>query len=140
MNRPVPDRDSAPWWQALAEHRLILQRCDGCGLLRWAPRAMCNGCGSFAWTWETADGRGTVASWTVCHRALQPGRQVPYVVLLVRLAEGDDLILPGGWNGPQDGAGLHIGLPVVAEYHDLRYDDEDAHAHRASLLTWRPTG
>ncbi|MEU6422902.1 Zn-ribbon domain-containing OB-fold protein [Streptomyces spiralis] len=136
---PTPDRDSAPWWRALADHRLTLQRCDTCGLRRWAPRAMCSGCGGFTWSWETAGGRGTVASWTVSHRAFLPGRPTPYVVLLVRLEEGEDLILPGGWDGPADGTGLRVGLPVVAGYHDLETAagaEEADDAERASLLVW----
>lgn len=134
MTRPVADRDSAPWWQALAEHRLLLQRCESCGLLRWAPRAMCNGCGAFSWTWQEASGRGTVTSWTVSHRAFQPGRAAPYAVLLVRLAEGADLVMPGGWAGTHDDARLRVGLPVAAEYLDLPSEgDADA---PCSVVVW----
>ena len=28
---PEPDRDSAPFWSAMAEGRLALQRCSACG-------------------------------------------------------------------------------------------------------------
>ena len=28
---PVPDHDSAPYWQALHDGRLLLQRCQDCG-------------------------------------------------------------------------------------------------------------
>ena len=33
---PEPDRDSAPYWAALAQRRVELQRCADCG--HWMPR------------------------------------------------------------------------------------------------------
>ena len=48
----------------------------------------------------------TIASWIVTHHAFLPGFEAPYVVLTVRLAEQDDLLLPGGYDGPADDAGL----------------------------------
>jgi uncharacterized OB-fold protein len=137
MTRPTPDRDSAPWWAALAEHRLLLQRCLRCDTRRAAPRAMCSACGSFEWTWSEASGRGTVVSWTVSHRAFQPGLAAPYVVLLVQLAEGPGLMLPGGWGGGADSSDLSVGLPVRAGFRDLPKEDE---IPSVALLEWLPEG
>ena len=137
MTRPLPDRDSAPWWQALADHRLLLQRCTSCGTPRSAPRAVCNACGSFDRELREASGRGTVPTWTVSHRSFQPGRSAPYVVLLVRLAEGDDLVLPGGWAGAPDGSDLTVGASVRAGFLDLPPEGENP---PAALLHWRPEG
>lgn len=136
MTRPLPDRDSAPWWAALAEHRLLLQRCGDCGTPRVVPRAMCNGCGSFAWDWVEAGGRGRVASWTVSHRSFQPGRAAPYVVVLVRLEEGPELLLPGSWAGAADGSDLQTGLAVRAGFTDLPTEGE---MPPHSLITWQRT-
>lgn len=94
---------------------------------------MCNSCGSFDWDWTEASGRGTVASWTVSHRSFQPDRVAPYTVLLVRLAEADNLIIPGGWCGGSDAAGLAVGAPVVARYVDLPGERDDP---PATLLHW----
>ena len=132
MTRPVADRDSAPWWAALAEHRLLLQACAHCGRRRLVPRALCAACGSFDWGWAEASGQGTVASWVVSHRAYQQERTAPYVVVLVRLAEDDGIVLPGGWAGMPDGSDLAIGLPVRASYQDLGGEPP------AALLTWSP--
>lgn len=134
MSRPLADRDSAPWWQALTQRRLLVQECSTCPTLRFAPRAMCNRCGSFDWTWREAAGAGTVASWTVSHRSLQAGRSAPYVVLLVRLNEADNLLLPGGWSGESDGSDLTMGMAVVADYADIPTADPDANV---TLLNWR---
>ncbi|MFC5950402.1 Zn-ribbon domain-containing OB-fold protein [Pseudonocardia lutea] len=130
--RPVPDRDSARWWAAVAEHRLLLQRCTACGHLRLLPRAGCGRCGSFDWTDQEAAGTGTVVSWTVVHRAVD-GRPTPYVVVLVRLDEADHLVLPGAWAGEPDGSGLAAGLPVRAEYVDLEVPDG---TDRVALVAW----
>ena len=55
---PGVDRDSQAWWDALARHELVHQRCDTCGRWRWPPRAMCGECGSFEWSWQPVCGRG----------------------------------------------------------------------------------
>ena len=142
--RPVPamDRDSRPWWQALAEHRLLLPRCAACGAWRWPPREMCGRCGSFEWTWEPASGRGTVASWIVNHHTFSVDIPSPYVVLTVRLDEQDDLLLVGSLDrgtgaepGPAD-AGLALGAPVEATYLDCTGSD----ASTFTLLCWRLAG
>ena len=87
----MTDRDSRPWWAALDDGELLFQRCDQCDAWRWPPRAACNRCGSFASRWEAASGRGTVASWIVNRHAFGAAPSSPYVVLLVRLEEQDDV-------------------------------------------------
>jgi uncharacterized protein len=132
--RPISffaDRDSAPWWEALARHELLIQRCDGCDRWRWPPRATCNSCGSFQWSWHEPSGRGHVASWTVTHRAASD-IAVPYVVVLVRIEEQDDIFLPGHFDGPQTGVGLTVGLEVFASFEDV----ETADGTPVTLLCW----
>jgi uncharacterized OB-fold protein len=133
--RPTPavDRDSAPWWEAVTRHELAFQRCDRCGAWRWPPRVSCNRCGSFAWAWQPASGRGEVVSWIVNHHAFSRDLAVPYVVVLVRVAEQADILMPGGWAGPPAGSGLRVGLAVEAVYEDV--DDVD---EGATLVQWRP--
>lgn len=122
------DHDSAPWWEALARHELLLQRCDECTAWRWPARALCNRCGSLDWSWAAASGRGTVASWIVNHHAFGDGLPAPYVVLLVALVEQDDILVPGGYDGPPDGSDLAIGLPLL-----VGFDDTDG----SPRLRWR---
>ncbi len=96
---PTPDRDSQPWWDALAAGEFQLQRCSDCAALRWPARAICNRCRSFECEWERQDGAGTVASWVRTHQAFAPALRevVPYRVVQVRLYVQDDLLLVGGW-------------------------------------------
>jgi uncharacterized OB-fold protein len=117
--RPLPtvDRDSAPWWEALAAHRLILQRCTRCNAWRWPARAICNRCGSFEWSWQPASGQGSVASWIVTHHSFNPVFVAPYVTVLVRLDEDNDILIPGGWDGqaPVEGQAVVAGFQDVAD-------------------------
>ena len=130
---PYPDRDSRPWWEALARHELVLQSCE-CGTRRWPARAMCNRCGSFEWSWVPATGRGTVASWIVNHHSFNPSFQSPYVVLDVRLDDQDDIIMPGGYAGPGDGSDLAVGLPVVVDFEDVSVPEG---TDPVTVLRWR---
>ena len=89
--------------------------------------------------WEPATGRGTVASWIVNHHSFVPRVPSPYVVVLVRLDEQDDILMPGGWDGPGDGTGLTIGLPVEVGYDDVAVDGDTGPSQEAvALLRWRP--
>lgn len=130
--QPASDRDSAPWWAALSRHELKAQQCDECGRLRLPPRELCNACGAPAWTWVSARGTGTVVSWNVTWRTPLADAEVPYVVLLVRLDDQEDLILPGGWAGSQRGDDLRIDLPVRVGFEDV-VDDKGG---QWSLLRW----
>jgi uncharacterized OB-fold protein len=123
---PRPDRDSAPWWDALARHELLFQRCTQCRAWRFPPRAICNRCGSFVHEWEPANARGTVASWVVNHHAFSADFVPPYAVVTVRLDDQDDLLVIGSFTGAIDD--LAIGLPVQAVFDDV--------ADGVTLLSW----
>jgi uncharacterized OB-fold protein len=129
---PAVDRDSRPWWDALARHELVLQRCSACRAWRWPPRAICNRCASFEWEWVVPSGRGSVASWIVNHHRFSEAFESPYPVVTVRLEDQADLLLPGSFTGPMDR--LRIGLGVVADFDDA----VDEAGRRFTLLTWRP--
>jgi uncharacterized OB-fold protein len=89
--RPAPlvDADSAPYWSALHDGRLLVQRCQDCHEVQLYPRDRCLACRGPV-TWEEASGRGTVYSFTVIRQNYsRPFRDwIPYVVALVTLEEG----------------------------------------------------
>lgn len=145
--RPLPlaDHDSAPWWEHLVRHELVVQRCGDCAAWRWPSRAICGRCGSFAWSWQPSAGRGTIASWVVNHHAFSSAFASPYAVVTVRLDEQPDLLLIGSYQGPIDG--LSIGLAVEAVFDDVVTaprppdgddPDHDEPANPVTLLAWRP--
>jgi uncharacterized OB-fold protein len=120
---PVPDRDGQPWWDGLARHELLVQRCGACGRLRWPPRAMCGECGGLLWEWHRASGRATVASWVVNHHPFSDAFPVPYVVVTGRLAEQDDILIPARFDDDNAGAGasaaLAVGAALAAGFEDV---------------------
>lgn len=115
---PAPATDhptTAPFWAALREGRLDLQRCTACGCLRSPPGPRCAACGSAEAAWETMSGRAEVVTWTVMHQRYFPGfgDGTPYVVLLVRLEEGPLLYSNLVEAAPET---LRIGLPLEAVF------------------------
>ena len=86
---PEPGPDGAPFWQAAAEGRLVLPRCQACGTYIWYPRTFCPACRSIGVDWVPASGRGTVYSFTVAQRGNGPwAGRAPYVIAYVELDEG----------------------------------------------------
>jgi uncharacterized OB-fold protein len=109
---PLPDGDSKPFWDAVAQEKLLIQRCDACQQFVFYPRSICPHCFSDMLSWVEARGTGTIYSFTVVHRAFGPfAGQTPFVVALVELAEGVRMMTR--ITGSEPGAGaVRIGAPV----------------------------
>ncbi|MEU4346743.1 OB-fold domain-containing protein [Streptomyces sp. NPDC023838] len=75
--RPVVNRDNAGFWDGVAAHKLLIQRCTGCGELRFPWLPGCNGCGAAEWDTVEASGAGTVFSYVVMHHPRFPGFAMP---------------------------------------------------------------
>lgn len=117
--RPVVNRDNAGFWEGVGRHRLLIQRCVGCGTLRlpWLPG--CNACGSPKWDTVEASGEGTVYSYVVMHHPPFPAFEPPYAVGLIELAEGVRMV--SNVIGVAPGK-VRIGMPVRLAF--VRYDEE----------------
>jgi uncharacterized protein len=86
---PTISPETADYWAATAEGRLLLKRCDACGHVIWYPRAICPDCHSTDTSWFEASGRGEVYSFTVNRRGDGPWKEAaPFVLAYVELAEG----------------------------------------------------
>ncbi|MDO9072476.1 MAG: Zn-ribbon domain-containing OB-fold protein [Rubrivivax sp.] len=87
---PVVDPESAPYWSALKDKRLILKRCRDCGRHHFYPRALCPHCHSDALDWADARGTGSIYSFTIARRPAGPAfkADAPYVVAVIDLDEG----------------------------------------------------
>ena len=92
MDKPLPpvNADTAPFWEACAEGRLLIQHCRACGGRQFYPRLVCTACGGAALDWKDVSGRGALKTWTVIRRAVSAAFEadVPYVVALIELDEG----------------------------------------------------
>lgn len=84
---PQASPETAPYWKAAREGRLLVKRCDACGERHAYPRALCPFCFSERTAWEEASGRGTIYSFSIMRRA-----KVPYAVAYVTLEEGPTVI------------------------------------------------
>jgi len=95
--KPIADRDSAAYWQALADGKLTTTHCRDCGHWTWPPRPICSGCHGSNLSLDELAGTGEVFSWIVVHRSTSPDmmQYVPYVLALVRLDEQPDIYVPG---------------------------------------------
>ena len=60
MPPPLADAITLPFWQAAAEHRLVVQRCTGCGHTRLPPAPVCPECRSAGSDWKQLSGGGVV--------------------------------------------------------------------------------
>jgi uncharacterized OB-fold protein len=118
---PLPDDDSAPFWQACAKEELRIQRCTSCQRLRMPPRPMCPWCRSWDFEWSEMSGRGRVWSFVIAHPPLLPryAEVAPYNVAVIELEEDPTIRLVGGIVrspdspvGDVDPTTLVIGQPV----------------------------
>jgi uncharacterized OB-fold protein len=116
--RPValPDAVTAPWWDATREGRLLIQRCPSCGHHQHYPRNICTACAHLGPEFVESVGHGTIYSHTTVHRAPHPAFTPPYVVALVRLAEGP--VLLANVVGCEPGA-VQCDMPVRLVWEDL---------------------
>ncbi|MFD6873302.1 MULTISPECIES: bifunctional MaoC family dehydratase N-terminal/OB-fold nucleic acid binding domain-containing protein [unclassified Streptomyces] len=117
--RPVINRDNRGFWDGVARHRLLIQRCTGCAALRFPWLPGCNACAGTEWDTVEASGAGTVFSYVVMHHPPFPAFAPPYAVALVELAEGVRMV--SNITGvPHDK--VRIGMPVRLEF--LRVDED----------------
>lgn len=89
MDILVPDFDleHVGYFEAAAQHKLVIRKCAECGNLRWPPSPGCPYCTSLNWEWQEVDGKGAIYSYEIVTDAVQPAFAdwVPYPVVLVEL-------------------------------------------------------
>ena len=87
---PIIDPDSAPYWKAAKNHKLLLKRCSACGKAHFYPRELCPHCHADTVDWIEARGTGSIYSFTVARRPAGPAFKpdAPYVVAIIELDEG----------------------------------------------------
>jgi uncharacterized OB-fold protein len=124
--RPLPkvDRytDTAPFWKATKDHRLLIQYCTDTGRAQWFPRSVSLRTGRRHLEWREVSGEGTVYTFTVTQRAW-PGHEdrAPYVVALVELPEGVRILANVLHCDPDE---VRIGMPVRLCWEHLSQDIE----------------
>jgi uncharacterized OB-fold protein len=127
--RPQTNRDTEFFWEGAKAGELRIQRCASCRTLRHPPGPSCPACHAFDRDFVVASGRGTVHSYVVHRHPPVPGREVPFVLVLVDLEEGVRMVGELLDASPDDG--VEIGAAVRVEMQ--RVDDE------LTLPAWRLT-
>lgn len=115
---PQPTPEMAPFWEAARQHRLVVQRCRGCGRYRFPARDQCSQCLAREAEWVPVSGRGTVFSYAVMHQVYHPGfaGEVPYALVVIELEEGARL-LSNLVGCPVEE--VRVGMPVEVVFEDV---------------------
>jgi uncharacterized OB-fold protein len=106
---------SAPFWAALGEGRVVLQRCDGCEAWVFYPRPRCPRCLSAALSWKSVSGRATLTTWTHCPRPTAPpfAGLAPQTLAVVTLEEG---VRMSTFLLETAGRTLELGMPLAPRF------------------------
>ena len=120
MPVPAANAETAGWWDACNAHRLVVQRCTGCGTTRHPPGPVCPACRSTTSEWATLPGTGRVYTYTVVRQAFLPSLTdvVPYVVAVVEPDGGGGVRMVSNVVGT-DPEEVEIGMPVEVVWEDM---------------------
>jgi uncharacterized OB-fold protein len=113
---PPVNLETRPFWDATAQGRFLLRRCNGCGFVIWYPRGLCPDCGSVDTEWFEASGRGMIYTFSITRRGQGRWRDAsPYVLAYVELEEGPRVMTNIVAADPDS---LRIGQPVEVTWDD----------------------
>ena len=113
---PVPDLESAPFWEACKEKRLLVRACNSCRRGHYPPGPICPWCQSWDIEWRQVSDRGTVRTFVVFRHPFLPQLKdaLPYAILRVSIDELPDAVLHGRLDGdPED---IQIGDHVTVTW------------------------
>jgi uncharacterized OB-fold protein len=125
---PAAGPDSAPFWDATREGRLLVQWCTACDRGIFYPRAFCPLCGQAGTVsqengpleWRQASGRATVHAAVVEHRPELAGATFaqgsPFCIALVDLDEGVRMMTNVVGCPPHE---VHSGMEVTVTWEPL---------------------
>ncbi len=121
MPAPAVSRETLPWWEAAAAHRLVVQACSACGTPRHPPGPICPQCRTLEHEWRELAGAGTVYSYTVVHQAFLPSlsKHVPYIVAVLELDGAPGVRFISNLVEVDPGA-VRVGIRVEVVWEDIR--------------------
>ena len=87
---PVVNDDNRQYWEYCKKHELRMQKCLGCGHVRFPSSIICPACHALEAEWTILRGKGIVYSYVIYRTAYHPAfqDQIPYVVAIIQLDEG----------------------------------------------------
>jgi len=117
--RPYIDLDNQGYWDAVKNHKLVLQHCRKCDKYHHPPRPMCPVCRSQdTLEWKESGGKGIIYSFVLftTDKMAYPAYKLPYAVVLVEMEEGPRIVANVHEIEPNE---LRIGMPVEVMFEDL---------------------
>lgn len=113
---PAVTEETAPFWDAAREGRLLVERCDACGAESFPPYGICRACRGRSMRHVEVTGRGEVYSLTVNHQRWLPDLEVPYAVVLVEFPDHPGVRVAGRLRGcPPEQAAIGMAVEVGFE-------------------------
>jgi len=120
ISKPIPaiTPEMREFFDGARAGRLMLQKCDSCGRLRFPAHELCSKCNSTASRWVPVSGRGEVFSFNIMHQVYHPGfaAEVPYAVVVVELEEGCKFVSNLLGVKPHE---IKCGMPVEVTFEKL---------------------
>lgn len=132
--RPLPEPTpvSAPFWQGLTEHRILVQYSPSSGRYVFYPRTLAPGTLADDLEWREIDGAGSVYTFTVARRPTGPpwADALPQILAVVQWDVGPRVSTELVDVDPAD---IRIGMRVRPVFCDLPGEG-------ITLLRYRPDG
>jgi uncharacterized protein len=115
-----------PFWEAVADGRLLVPECTACGRRFFTPEPLCAHCGSASWRWVPSPGTGAVYSVSVVHQPVNNDHEVPFALAIVDLDDDWTMLTHVVGCAPDK---VRIGMRI-------RFDPDTARSRR--LPVFRP--
>jgi uncharacterized OB-fold protein len=115
---PEPTPVSAPYWQALTEHRILIQYSPSAGRYVFYPRTLAPGTLADDLQWREIDGAGTLFTFTVARKPTGPpwADALPQLLAVVEWDAGPRVSTELVDVSPAD---IHVGMRVSPVFHDV---------------------
>ena len=110
------DRETAGFFQAAGEGRLVYRACDDCNHALHPPTDYCPKCGGWNTSWRDAKGTGKLHTWTTVMHQIHPDYPAPYTLVVVELDEAPEVRLVGRLDGEPE---LQAGMPMQVWFERL---------------------
>ncbi len=86
----TPTPVSLPFWEGLANEKLLIQRCDSCRSWVYYPRLRCSSCLSDRLSWQEVAPEGVVYTFSIARHPIAPWfpADPPLIIAVVELENG----------------------------------------------------
>lgn len=114
---PQLTESNRAFWQAGEQGRLLIARCQACGLYIQPRAAFCRGCHARDIRDEPVSGRATVSTFTINRHRWEAHLDRPFVIAIVTLVEQPGLnLMTNIVNCPIDEVAIGMPVQVIFEH------------------------